>query len=119
MNYKERHKRNMTRKRRHYLHCAHFKSRGNWGTRFNPSNVAALCYGCHSYIDRDSGYKEKWFRKYLGEGLADLMVEQAAQPAYGIKKQKKEIAKHYREELKRLKQLRLDGVTGKIEIVGY
>ncbi len=33
------------------LHCAHFMTRGKWATRFDPLNVAALCYGCHSFID--------------------------------------------------------------------
>ncbi len=101
------------------LHCAHFMSRGNWGTRFDPDNVAALCYGCHSYVDREPYEKTAWFEKRLGNGLAEIIIEKAKRPAYGIKKQKKAIAKHYREELKRLRQLRMDGDNGQLTVIGY
>lgn len=101
------------------LHNAHFMSRGNWGTRFDPDNVAALCYGCHSYLDREPYQKTAWFEERLGIGLAGIIQEKARRPAYGIKKLKKEISKHYREEHKRLKQLRADGVTGKLEVIGF
>ena len=101
------------------LHCAHFMTRGNWSTRFDPDNAAALCYGCHSYLDRNPYIKTQWFENYLGEGLAGIIQEKSKQPAYGIKKFKKEIAKHYRVELKRLQALRLDGSTGTLKIIGY
>jgi len=94
-------------------------TRGNWGTRFDPDNVAALCYGCHSYLDSRPYEKADWFEKHLGVGLAQIVREKAKQPAYGIKKFKAEIAKHYREELKRLQSLRANGEGGKLKIVGY
>lgn len=101
------------------LHNAHFMSRGKWGTRFDPDNTAPLCYGCHSYIDREPYEKQRWFEEYLGKGLAEIVIEKSNRPAYGFKKKKREIAKHYREELKRLKQLRADGHTEKLKVIGY
>jgi len=101
------------------LHCAHFMSRGHWGTRFDPNNVAALCYGCHSYIDSHPYEKADWFEKLLGDGMTEIVREKANRPAYGIKKFKADIAKHYRAELKRLQQLRANGATGTLEVIGY
>ena len=101
------------------LHNAHFMSRGHWATRFDPDNTAALCYGCHSYLDSHPYEKQAWFEKHIGEGLAQIVREKANRPAYGFKKHKADIAKHYRQELKRLQGLRADGVTGKLEIVAY
>lgn len=101
------------------LHCAHFMTRGNWSTRFDPDNVAALCYGCHSYLDRNPYEKQAWFEAHLGHGLAALVREKSVQPAHGIKKLKAEIAKHYRVELKRLQGLRLSGEAGKLKVTGF
>lgn len=101
------------------LHCAHFHSRGKWGTRFDPLNVASLCYGCHSYIDRNPYEKIKWFEERLGPGVIEILIEKSNDTRHGLKKLKKEISAHYRAEHKRLKQLRLDGATGKLEIMGF
>ena len=101
------------------LHCAHFMSRGHWGTRFDPNNVAALCYGCHSHMDSHPYEKTAWFEDLLGIGMAEIVREKANRPAHGIKKFKADIAKHYRAELKRLQQLRLDGATGVLEVIPY
>lgn len=101
------------------LHCAHYQSRGNWSTRFDKDNAAALCYGCHSYIDREPEYKTFWFEQYLGEGLAEIIRVKSKQPAYGIKKRVKEISRHYREQHKLMLEKRANGVTGRIEFEGY
>lgn len=101
------------------LHCAHYMTRGNWGTRFDPDNVAALCYGCHSYLDREPYEKAAWFEARLGAGLAQIVKEKAKRPAYGIKKLKGEIATFYRAQYQRLLTMRADGVTGRIEVEGW
>jgi hypothetical protein len=94
-------------------------TRGNWSTRFDPDNVAALCYGCHAYLDREPYQKAAWFERKLGEGLAQIIKEKAKQPAYGIKKHKADIAKFYREQYARLRALRDGGDTGKLTVEGY
>lgn len=101
------------------LHNAHWHTRGNWGTRFDPDNCAALCYGCHQYIDSHPYEKTEFFEKRLGKGLAQIITEKANRPAYGVKKQLKDITAHYREELKRIQSLRSEGVCGEIKIRGY
>lgn len=101
------------------LHCAHYHSRGKWGTRFDPDNVAALCYGCHSYIDRNPHEKIAWFEERLGSGLIAILTEKANDTRHGLKKLKKEISSHYRAEYKRLKALRADGETGNLEVTAF
>lgn len=101
------------------LHNAHYMTRGNWGTRFDPDNVAALCYGCHSYLDSRPYEKAKWFEDKLGKGLAEIVQEKAKRPAYGIKKQLKDITKLYKAEHERIRKERSEGHTGKLKVISY
>tara|TARA_R110000765_G_scaffold336357_1_gene426734 strand:+ start:217 stop:396 length:180 start_codon:yes stop_codon:yes gene_type:complete len=54
----------------------------------------------------------------LGSGAISILREKSNDTSLGrlAKREVKFIAKHYREEFKRIHQLRLDGVVGKIEI---
>ena len=99
------------------LHCAHWHSRGNWSVRFDPSNAIALCYGCHQHtsVNRETEHRPLMVRIF-GELELDRLHYDKGRPAYGIKKAVKEIAAHYREEHRRMTQLRADGVIGRIEI---
>lgn len=49
------------------LHAAHMFTRRTKATRLDPDNLAALCYGCHQYLDSHPGEKEAWWRKRLGD----------------------------------------------------
>ena len=57
-----------------------------------------------------------WVYEYLGDGLLDIVREQA----YSVRKikpaEKEEIYQHYKRELKRMEQERLDGKTGRLEL---
>ena len=102
------------------LHCAHYHSRGHWGVRFEPLNVASLCYGCHSYIDRNPLEKIQWFDKFHSNyEIMDILLEKKENTKHGLKKYKKEIAAHYKAEFTRLKSLRSSGSTGKLAVIGY
>jgi 5-methylcytosine-specific restriction endonuclease McrA len=48
------------------LHCAHMFSRGKLGTRWDPENAVALCYGCHRYLDTHPDLKREFFLARLG-----------------------------------------------------
>lgn len=97
------------------LDCSHHYGRGNWSVRFNPNNGESLCYGCHSHY----GGTETRAKEVLGEGLFDLLTEKKNDTnlgkLYRKTKGKGDIAKHYREEFKRMRELRAQGVTGRIE----
>lgn len=49
------------------LHSAHCFSRGKLATRTDPENAAALCYGCHRFIDGHPQEREAFFRSRLGD----------------------------------------------------
>lgn len=58
------------------LHCSHYWSRRNEGTRFDPLNCDALCFFCHQKWGGDyrSEYTE-FKKKQLGEkGYNDLRM---------------------------------------------
>lgn len=101
------------------LHCSHHHSRGNWSIRFDPLNAEALCYGCHSHY----GGTEQRRNEVMSEIEQGLLYEKMNDHDLGREarktKGKGDIAKHYREELERMKKQRAEGVTGRIEFVGY
>ena len=96
------------------LDTSHGFGRGNWEIRFDPLNAMALCYGCHTHYGGVQQLDDKT-RDILYEKMQDRDLGREARRTKG----KGEIAKHYREELKRMKELRADGETGRIEFVGY
>jgi len=69
------------------LHCSHFHGRGNWSVRFHPDNVAALCYGCHRFMEANPHEHTKWFKERIGEGMYQILLEL---------KEDKDLAKQYR-----------------------
>ena len=101
------------------LHCSHHHSRGKWGIRFEPINAEALCYGCHSL----EGGTEQRRKQVLSDGEQDILWEKMADISLAKEsrktKGKGEIAKHYRDEYSRMKELRTQGESGRIEFVGW
>ncbi len=94
------------------LHCSHWIGRGSWGTRFHPLNAYAHCYGCHAYFEGRPALFNDWVMERLGGQAMDALKRLGSAPAYGIKKRKKEIAKHYRMEHRDMLEKRKDGLTG-------
>lgn len=80
------------------LHCAHVCSRGNWGIRFDPLNAVSLDMGCHLYFTGRPAEFMAWITERIGEEKLNELRRRAKTPAYGIKKQLRVIAKHYRLE---------------------
>lgn len=101
------------------LHCSHYMGRGNWATRFDVNNAFAHCYGCHSFLGANPSHFRGWVREVIGEAMQDEIEAKAKQPARGLRKKVREIAKHYREEYRRLDALRMGGQSGRIELIGY
>jgi len=100
------------------LHCSHYHGRGKWGIRFCVENAESLCYGCHQYLGAHPYLHTDHKMNIHGQAAMDILREKANDTSLGrmAKREVKFIAKHYREEFKRIHQLRLDGVIGKIEI---
>lgn len=99
------------------LHCSHFHGRGKWGLRFDPDNCEALCYGCHSFMGANPSLHDARMLEKLGEGLYKILQERANDSSLGrmAKRSEAQIRKHYRAELDRMKDARLQGNDGRIE----
>jgi len=103
------------------LSCAHYQGRGAWETRFLPENLWSLCMGCHSYLDsRKVNFKEFFIEK-RGILTYDVVVEKSHDIMLGKenRRNKAEIAEHYREEYESMLLKRSYGVTGWLEFTGY
>lgn len=101
------------------LDCSHHEGRGNWSVRFDPDNAECLCCACHF----SDGGTERRARKVLGDGKYDRLIEKKNDTELGRMyrktKGKGDIAKHFREEFKRMRKLRAEGVMGRIEFEAF
>ena len=101
---------------------SHFIGRKHKSTRYSGNNGLCLCAGCHAEVEEDPGLHTRIFTQIMGGGMAELLTEmkhQAFKPPGGWKAFEKEAAKHYRLEFKRMRDLRLEGVMGRIEVVNF
>lgn len=99
------------------IECSHFHSRGNWSIRFHPLNAEALCTYCHFH---HGGTRLPQVRtEFEQELLLDMKNDLNLGKMYKKTKGKGDIAKHYREEFKRMQKLRAEGVTGRIEFEAW
>jgi hypothetical protein len=100
------------------LHASHYHGRGKWGVRFDPDNVSAHCYGCHSYFGSNPIEHTAWVSAKLGEPLFSILNERAQDGSLGrfAKRGEKDIRAHYRAELNRLQALRAAGESGWIAV---
>lgn len=82
------------------LQCSHYWGRASKGTRFEPDNCDALCYGCHSLWEGNKQGAYRDFKlKQLGEKRYKSLEIQAATPTkvdeklvvLGLKKLLKEL----------------------------
>jgi len=102
------------------LHCSHFFSRRHRTIRWCSDNAASHCFSCHHTLGGNPIDFTHWIERYLGQVRLDILIEKRNDLSVKISKlEEKEIAKHYRKELKLLKEKRANGETGIIEFVSY
>ena len=103
------------------LQNSHFITRGNWSTRYEPLCCDALCGTCHFLLGGDPYLYTEWKLGKTGQEGMDILNEKKNDPMIGkeMRHQKKEIAKHYRLELLKMQKLRAQGISGRLEFVGY
>jgi len=102
------------------FHCSHFFSRGNHQVRYFLDNLTALCASCHKLLGESPPLHDAFQKKRLGEPrYEDLCRRAGGSSIKYTKHDKAEIKKHYKAELQRIRKLRKQGVTGRIEVVSY
>tara|TARA_R100001082_G_C4325108_1_gene142946 strand:- start:491 stop:934 length:444 start_codon:yes stop_codon:yes gene_type:complete len=104
------------------MHQSHFIGRKYKATRYRPENSLCLCAKCHAEVEENPYLHNKIFIEIMGEGMAEMLTElkhQAYKPISGWKTFEKEAAKHYKKQLKEMRELRDYGEQGRIEFQGY
>jgi len=85
-------------------------------------NGLCLCASCHAEVEHDPGLHNRLFEKIMGAGLAEILTEKkhkAFKPLEGWKEYEKGAGKHYKKELERMRELRKQGIEGRIEFENY
>jgi len=84
------------------LHCSHIYPRTHRTLRWCKDNAQALCVTCHSWYHSHPTESGKWVEEILGEAMVELLIEKKNSKVRVSKLEEKDIAKHYREQLKLL-----------------
>ena len=79
----------------------------------------ALCYACHAWYGGNPVDSGAWLRGKLGDGVIGILREKMARRVKVPKAEEAEIAAHYRKEIARMKALRKQGETGRIEFESW
>ena len=98
------------------MECSHDRSRRHALTRYHPDNLICSCSGCHRKTTEDHYYHEKEFTRIKGGEVRQIMREMSHIGGRLKKADKELVYQHYKREFERIKQLRMDGVCGKIEL---
>lgn len=93
--------------------CAHIWGRANRSTRWDIGNAVALCSHCHRFFTENPMAFHAWLSKHLGEGHLELLNERRRAILKTNTKVRAEIAKHYRDEYRRMTR------EGTIDLVGF
>ncbi|AUR93089.1 NinG protein [Vibrio phage 1.182.O._10N.286.46.E1] len=101
------------------LHCSHNFSRRHRTIRWCKDNAIPLCYSCHQWYGGEPLDSGRWLEDFIGLGTVELLREKMNSKIKVTKLEEKEIAKHYREQLKLIQERRESGEVGYIDFISY
>jgi len=101
------------------LDWSHFYGRRARGTRWDMDNCAAHCCGCHSWLGANPIEFGLWIEGHLGEVRKSLVMARFHRPMKFYKADKEDMLLHYQSELIILKQKRMEGKQGFVEVVNW
>lgn len=101
------------------LHCSHIYSRRHRTIRWCALNVQALCYSCHQWFGGNPADSGLWIWEYLGTGAMEILIEKKNTKVKVSKLEEKDIAAHYRKQLKALESQRGSGKEGRLEFESW
>ena len=84
------------------MHMAHIYGRRAKSVRWDTMNGLCLCSTCHMDFTANPLDFEAWLREYVGQGYMDILNEKRNRIFKTTKAIRKEIARHYRAEIKLL-----------------
>lgn len=84
------------------MECAHIYGRSAKSVRWSLDNAVCLCHYCHMKFTANPLEFTRWLEDTLGEGHMEMLREKWQVLMKTNKQLRKEIAKHYREEFKKM-----------------
>ena len=101
------------------LHCSHIYTRTHRRIRWCKNNAQALCFSCHQWFGGSPADSGPWIEEFVGAGVLAVLREKRDSMAKVSKLEEKDIAKHYRGQLKIIEQKRNEGETGYIDFESW
>jgi hypothetical protein len=102
------------------LDCSHVYTRKYQSLRTYPDNALTLCRSCHQKMGDRPPEHAQLVQKHLGEVRYQMLLERRANSLIKYTKaDKKELLKHYKSEVKRLRDLRKTGSQVGIDLVSF
>ena len=101
------------------VECSHIHSRKHRTIRWCKENGVAKCHTCHRWWHENPTEAGIWFIEMFGQGVEDILLEKKNMKLKIPKSEEKEIAKHYREQLKIIQEKRAMGAVGFIDFESY
>tara|TARA_Y100000590_G_scaffold460136_1_gene618771 strand:- start:818 stop:1231 length:414 start_codon:yes stop_codon:yes gene_type:complete len=101
------------------LHCSHNFGRRHRTIRWCKDNALSLCFVCHKWFGESPADSGKWLEQKIGEGTIDILREKRDSGVKVSKLEEKDIAKHYRQQLKEIEKKRSEGATGYIDFESW
>ena len=84
------------------MECAHIVGRRVKVLRWSADNALCLCHSCHRFFTEQPLEFARWLEAHLGQGMIDLLTEKRRGILKDNKATRDEVARHYREETRRL-----------------
>ena len=82
-------------------------------------NALCLCRRCHNWYENNKEDSRDWLRNKIGDGAFNLLIEKRNSNIKIYKSEEKEIAKHYKNELKKIEEKRNQGEQGYIDFISW
>ena len=86
------------------LECCHIHGRRKKILRWDLMNAVCMCSGCHRHMTENPTKFVRWLEQYFGSAHLDILQEKSNGILKANETVRKDIAKHYREEYRKLEQ---------------
>ena len=101
------------------METSHVHGRRHRTIRWDKQNANCLCSTCHRWWHENPTESGIWFTNTFGSERDEILLEKRRSRLKVPKTEEKEIAKHYREQLKIIEAKRAEGEAGYIDFVSY
>lgn len=101
------------------LHCSHNFGRRHKTIRWCKDNALSLCFSCHQWFGENPADSGRWLEDFIGSGTVEILREKMRMKFKVNDVYQKDVANHYREQLKIIQEKRSNGEVGYIDFVSY